>query len=193
MIRKNRKGATGATLVWIVAVFIVLFILVLFIVAVLALSLTKGRIELVGREESESDFIVVTNLIGFLKTEISEGIMQDLILESLDYSLGDERVMLLVRGNINNLEKVGYPPPDFYVENPEAKEMDRKVRNEAKKILDPLCDEYFLKIPQGIISSKGPGFYVGGMNEGSLTSWAEVKVPYKGQIVEIKYRQLMEC
>jgi len=79
MVIRNKKGAIGATLTWIVATFIILFILIIFLVGVGVLSLTKGKIE-IGSEVSLKKELVLSEVsLAYLNSEIDGKKVKDFI------------------------------------------------------------------------------------------------------------------
>ena len=78
--RRNKKGAIGATLTWIVAIFIILFILIVFLVLVAALGFFKGGIEIKSEDLGENKLILTQNLFRFLNSPVgNDGTVYDLI------------------------------------------------------------------------------------------------------------------
>ena len=65
-IRKDKKGATGATITWIVALFIISFILFVFILTTLVITKDKDGISISKETSIEDDLILSSKLITFL-------------------------------------------------------------------------------------------------------------------------------
>lgn len=211
---KNKKAQIGPTLVWIVAAFIILFILIIFIATSLFLSLKKEDIYISKESETRSDLPSTINLVSFLKTEVFGETMQNLILSSLDSYFeiksknGESLVDWAFKTYLSpdSLEKIDFNKAAFLFDENELKKLPRSDKNFAKefsKVLDPLCSEYYLQIPQGIVMSGGrlsnkkilgeDPFY---NKEDKLKVWTPTvsfNIPYKGRIFEIKYKQLREC
>ena len=120
-----------------------------------------------------------------------------------------------LNGDINNLHKykhfIGaseFLGHDFW-SNSGINEKEEFLFKETKKIfgslceLDPICEDYLLGIPQGTMmgkmpSSSGlPGAFVpeemviyNTRDISEWTAWNVFKIPYKDQVIEIKYREL---
>lgn len=193
---RNKKAQISDTLTWIVATLIIFFIM-FFFVAIISLWAAKEKITFsklsVEKEKIQphSDFILTENLIYFLNTPIKEGKMLDVILSSLD---------ILIDRNVY-LEEIDYANLD-----PETKYLvDLKKQElifETKEQLDKMCSEYMLKVPQGVIMKDRKDFVSesefesGGWKEKLIaewTDWSILKIPYRGRVIEIKYRQLEKC
>jgi hypothetical protein len=79
MLIRNKKGAIGATLTWIVATFIILFILIIFLVAVGVLSLKKGKIEIGSEVSLERELVLSEVSLAYLNSEIGGKKVKDFI------------------------------------------------------------------------------------------------------------------
>jgi hypothetical protein len=211
---KNKKSQISTALTWWGAFIIIFFIILLFISASIIVSARKA-VNSINFQEYGGSLKAQRSLIVLLNTPIEvqgENMkMKDLMLSSLDPYIEyrdytKKNVVEKIGGDINEIE-VHYPEDgiidvDFFKET-NAKERDRQVREFSKIILDPLCDEYFLKIPQGVIFDKGPDFFarrslsdsdlIPSGQEDRWGGWASIKLPYKEHIVEIKYKILIRC
>ena len=79
--------------------------------------------------------------------------------------------------------------------------------DEVRKVLDRVCDKYVLGLPQGIIAPNGlnPSEYIligrsifddFGKTDAVLKDWSPlvtIEIPYKGIVLEIKYRESKTC
>ncbi|MBU3913641.1 MAG: hypothetical protein KKB21_03950 [Nanoarchaeota archaeon] len=152
-------------------------------------------------------------LLKVLTTEVDKKSMKKIISESVDVYF-DKKLMsgktpIEVLGDINKLSeeyrKDNLISSTFYTDN-NVIENDMKLINDARKILGSICKKYMLKVPQGIITA-GESYH-SFSNEGALggdvfdakssrmADWALpviLRMPYRNQIIELKFRILKEC
>jgi hypothetical protein len=222
---KNKKAQIPTTLTWFVAFIIIFFIIILFISASIIIAGKKemsvlgmgSEIDVVqyGFEDLESQ----RSLISFLETPIEidnkKEKIKDLILSSLDsyiedetgvyferFKIWDKSIMKKLEGDLNKLDALRPQiSREFFVKN-QASLKDDLVLTTSASILNEFCEDYMLKIPQGIIK-KGEKDFLPENNfetlnwkEILLKNWSprsEIKIPYKNQFIKIKYRQLKKC
>lgn len=242
---KNKQAMEPSTLTWIAAMFIIFFILIIFITASLAFSKGKFGIPLKVREEAARENLILTEeIVAFLntKTEFNsqETTIKELILSSLDsyiddksgvyfikWKFGGKNIMERLGGNINTLDGIYKNLISSELgatdEGKKAREREKFIFSETKKIFSPTCEGYIIKLPQGVIARirYNAAIYVANLKitEGKIiekdfddfiseaealdaiplelkeqwTDWTIVEIPYKNQVVEIKSKILKGC
>jgi len=220
--KNKRAGVLGTTLTWFVGVLIVFFIIMVFIVATTVLAGVK-KVSFEGEgiilEESSSEVLEIQRkLVNVLNNEIEfNGEKQevlDAVFSSLDVYFDTESEILGVGSliekygvdnynDISRVDRVDMIQDGFDGDViAEIGKVNQNFGNELKEILKLHCDEFFLSIPQGVITEKGfqsplvldeNVFYD---SEEMLVSWTQILIydfVYRGQVFKIKYRVLREC
>lgn len=159
------------------------------------------------------------SLISFLETPIKiddkKMKIKNLILISLDpyiedetgiyferFKLWDKSIMKKLEGDINKLSTIRPQiSQEFFIKN-QVKLKDETLFEKSQEILPFSCSEYMLSIPQGVILLGRTDFALNEEFETSAwkeiliskwTPWAEIQLPYKRQIIKIKFRELKKC
>ncbi len=212
---KNKKAQEESTLTWLVAVFVILFILVVFLFLTGAIA-GKKKIDTTFNalsspekavENTENDVFSGNKIFFALRWKDNN----QKLLNSIDIYTTDSIVVNLLKrynGDINKLDVFYYDLTnnnDFAVTENGKKSIanDKELFSSLKETLDPLCDDYLLKIPQGVIRKGNSGFVSEAVamnpfnNNKELLSfwkdWTVIKISYKNNIIEIKYRELLKC
>jgi len=197
---KNRKAQEASMITWIVATFILLFLLVLYLGFVLAWYSNKGGAE-INLQSSEYGFGIISNsnlanvLNSITKVQQYKGFkIYVALLKSLDIYLDNPVAMGGLDDNINIL----YSSSGSLRISREISVDNEKVEAELKKELedyfDKTCSKYIFTSPN-IKIDKRDSKAKEEVQEEMLAFSQEltIKLPYKNQIVEIKYQQLKEC
>ncbi len=215
---KNKKAQIPATLTWVIAFLIIFFVMILFLSSTIILAETKGIEVLKPLKYDSKVFDAQRDLIDYLnspmKVDGEELRVLDSISSSLDYyfeiknpngqSLIDWAFKTYL--SADSLEKIDFNQAESALfdrdELVEAGRRDREFAKELAKKLDSFCPDYYLQISQGVIrpgglyTKKSIGYDIFDNSEERLMKWtptADISIPYKNRIFEIKYRQLKEC
>tara|TARA_Y100000310_G_scaffold138173_1_gene137064 strand:- start:648 stop:1298 length:651 start_codon:yes stop_codon:yes gene_type:complete len=216
MKKINKKAATGATITWVVALIIIAFILFIFILATLVITKDKKTIRVSKEVEYLQDDTVLTEkLIFYLNFPAGfdrEELLIDKIFENIDIYLDYEKDGKSFFGEEEFIQEFDlyeiktwkrareFYGDDFFTNiNFLQKELDLILA--IQNVLSPSCEDYIFKIPQGAIRGNvifGATFVqeweaMKEMGDLEWTDWVMIKIPYKEQIIKIKYRQLKKC
>ena len=186
----NKKSQIGATITWIVAVLVILFIMIIYVLITVGIAAVKGVSEDSVQQSSSEKIVLTEELTAIINSQIGNNkILSDEIKSSLDYYMGNEEIMKYLDENINNLAmKKEFLSEELLVN---AKASDEKLMGDAENILDSFCSAYVfqspnLKIDKSKIDS-------GGVLTAGFTEEINLKIPYSGQIIEIKYKRAKNC
>lgn len=176
-MKMNKKAVIDTGMIWIPAFLIIVMILLITNIFVFSLFVVKGSSKAnIIFEESNDNLILNKIFLNFLNTKISVNSKEEKIIDVIRSEKIDEN-------EIN------------------------KIIEELDKICDINNDEkYFLKIPKGIITSKGLGttepkerYYTEGRNERYAESYLDRyyeishKTVINKELVEIKFNILKQC
>ena len=201
----NKKASVGDFLTEFIAFIIIFGISIGLVTSSLAIAsgrsvplIGEGRDKIILNSEKVK---VKENLINILNSEVDSEKMINVILNSLNgyfdtKSLDASQENLVEKFGIENLDKIS--PLNTEKEGFDKEEIIRLKNEEvalAEKIVDSIeCEEFYLKIPQGIITEKG--LMAGGFDSGKISEWGgevNMKFYYKNYNFEIKFKQLKKC
>jgi len=189
-ILNNKKSQIGATITWIVAVIVILFIMVIYVLVTMGIAAAKGASKDSVQKSASENVILTEELMSIVNAPIGNNeILTDEIKSSLDYYIGNELIMKAVGGNINNLTRIKDSLSQELLVNTKAS--DEKLKTDAEKILDSICGSYIFQTPNlKIDKSKTNSQEILGAG---FTEETTLSVPYKDQIIEIKYQRAKNC
>ena len=218
----TKASVIGDTFTWVVAIFVILFILVIYLFFMSVMGAKKAYFETNEIKISEGNpehLAYIEGFNAFLNTKIEvEGkneIVLDAILNRLDvYFVTQSKYpavgTMINRYGLNKVDDIGAVGRDrmmkegFDIKTLIKIDQSNQVLGEAiRKELDQHCDRYLLLIPQGLINENGLlasssilGHEVFLNTKDRLKVWTpsmNYKLRYRGQNIEIKYRQRNDC
>ncbi len=217
----GKKSQIGTTLTWFFGFIIIFVIMIIFITSTSVLAVKKAiSSQSSGIDGFNAESLnAQRNLINFLNSPIEvDGRVQktsEVLLSSLDpyledesgiyfadWKIADKSVLKKLNGDINNLGNIRESLSEEFFVSSNARVKDELIFNRAKSSLRNFCSEYMLIIPQGVVMKDLENFTSVGNYESSswkeffMSKWtetSEIILPYKNQIVKIKYRELKKC
>ncbi|MFH1710874.1 MAG: hypothetical protein ABH840_01020 [Nanoarchaeota archaeon] len=199
----GKKASVSSTLTWVYAIFIIIFILAVFLLFAFASTAKRAISNLFDSDK------ISNNRAGVSATETLIGFSNNqMIFDSLDVYFDTKHIsgvtLVDYLGDINNLD-------EQYLQIKGGKDIiqnDQKLVDQARDIFDPICKKYMIKVPQGVITeAKGTSFgsvsiyrdafdMRGQIAIEKYKAWSPpviLRIPYRGQVVELKLRVLKEC
>ena len=196
-INMNKKASIGTTLTYFFAFFVIVFIIIIylfFVFAILGKNFFSGEGQTIDIERSGIDIdeeILFEEFVGFLKSPTESNSneysnIEELILYSLDPFIENENLMKELNVDVNNLQD-SYSSLNVEEYEEGIGRTDLLI-SESRKILDKRCDVYNLQVPQGFIWPEN--YQLGNLeNDFEWSDWTVIYIPYKGNIIEVKYRR----
>jgi hypothetical protein len=218
----NKKAITGDTFTWLASIFIIFVIMVIYIAFMFGLGAKKvyfERDEIRLSDGNPIDKAYIESFHSFLETEIDINNRRqdviDAVLSNLDVYFETKSFYpavgsMIDRYGINKINDISSVSGEQMLDDGFDRDAVIKIGrdnevlgNALKKELDRYCDEYLLLIPQGLINENGflaSSTILGGEiflnTEENLVKWTPTivhKLKYRGQGIEIKYRQRADC
>lgn len=193
---KKRKAQEASTLTWVVASIAILFMLIIYSAFAGVLFFQKGGPTIFSVDKGEEGFILTKNLINLLNTPVNQAEADanliDEIKSSLDVYIDNEMIMNNLNGDINllrlNKETLG---KELLIS---AADKEKQLKKDIEETIGSFCEQYIFEIPNIKVDTSGTNQQE--KSEVLVADFAKeiiLSAPYKGQTIQIKYRQSKNC
>lgn len=166
---RNKKAQIGATITWLVAILIIFFIMLVYILVAMGLAAKKGSSEDIVQKMNSENIALNTELMSILNSDISS----------------DKTFIEEIKSLVDSA----------------SKDIPENLKTSAEKILGRVCRGYLFNIiniedgliyPRDIDNFPTIQFNVDFPPE-AFTRQINLNIPYKSQIIKLKYERLKEC
>ena len=223
MNKKAELDETLTWIIALVIVFFIMLLFTLGSIGIAATKGSKGDSGEKISSDISPDLASTENLIALLelKTDIEGKSIKELIFVSMDSLISsnyrENFLDTYAGGNINMIYSIDSQNIRKILDDKEYADYLEKysiAEKEINKILTERCEKYYFKTPNMFLKAEGqafPTFYVPEFdipehpdvvfsdvldNNDGLNQWSKIAVaylPYKGYLLEIKYRVLKKC